>query len=58
MVDKILATLSLAMLVAFMMVVAVYVNEPNLWIVIIVVLIMAAYDFWRGLRRDRNGPAG
>jgi len=58
MLDKILATLSLAMLVAFMMVIAVYVNEPNLWVVIVVVLIMAAYDFRRGLRRDRNGPAG
>jgi Flp pilus assembly protein TadB len=54
MLDRILAILSISMLVAFMLVVAVYVNEPDLWIVIIIVLTMAVFDFWSGLRRKRN----
>lgn len=52
MLDKFLATLSILSLVAFMGVVAVYVNEPDLWIIIIVVLIMAIYDFFLQIRRE------
>lgn len=52
MLDKFLATLSILSLVAFLAVVAVYVNEPDLWIIIIVVLIMGIYDFYREIRRE------
>ena len=50
MVDKVLAAASILILVAFMSVVTVYVNEPDLWIVVIIVLAMGAYDFWRSFR--------
>ncbi len=51
MLDKILATISILSLVAFMGVVAVFVNEPDLWIIIIVVLLMGVYDFYREISR-------
>ncbi len=54
MLDKFLATLSILSLVAFMGVVAVYVNEPDLWIIIIIVLIMGIYDFFREIRRENQ----
>lgn len=46
MLDKILATISLLALISFMGIVVVYVKELDLTIVIVVVLIMATYDFW------------
>ena len=54
MLDRVFAVLSLLALVGFMGIVTWFVNEPDLWIVVIVVLAMAAYDFWRTLTR-RNG---
>ena len=55
MVDKIVALASLAALVAFMGVVVWFVNEPDLWIVVLIVLVMASYDFWISLRKSNNG---
>ena len=56
--DRILAVLSIVGLIAFMGVVTVFVNEIDLWIVVVLVLLMAAYDFWRTLRSQGDGPPG
>ncbi len=58
MLDKVLATVSIVMLIGFMLIVTVFVNEPDLWIIVVVVLVMAVYDFVRGLRQNSKGPAG
>ncbi len=55
MADKIVALASLVGLIAFMGVVVWFVNEPDLWIVVILVLVMASYDFWITLRKSDNG---
>ncbi len=52
MLDKLLATISMLSLVVFMGVVTVFVNEPDLWIIVIVVLIMGIYDFFREIRSE------
>ena len=54
MVDKLLAAIAMATLVAFVMIVAVYVNEPELWIVTILVLAMAIYDFVQSFRQNKG----
>ena len=53
--DRVLAVLSILLLVGFMGIVTWFVNEPDLWIVVLLVLGMASYDFWRTLR-PRNRP--
>ena len=61
MADRILLIVSLAMLFAFMGVVATFVDEPDLWMVIILGLGLAVYDFWttvRAAKRPGNGGAG
>ena len=45
MLDKALAALSIACLVAFVSVLIVYIGEVDLVVVSVVVLVMAAYDF-------------
>jgi len=50
MTDKILALLSFALLAAFMGIVAVFVNVPNLWGVVLLVLGLALYDSWSTVR--------
>ncbi|MDJ0738356.1 MAG: hypothetical protein QNJ91_01485 [Gammaproteobacteria bacterium] len=50
MTDKIMAVLALATLVAFLGVVAWFVPEIDLIVVITFVLLLAAYDFWKSLR--------
>lgn len=54
MLDKILATISLAMLIAFMGTVIGFVKEINLTVVVVIVLAMAVYDFWRTLKRGHG----
>ena len=54
MVDKLLAAIAMATLVAFVMIVTVYVNEPELWIVTIMVLAMGIHDFVQSFRQ-KNG---
>jgi hypothetical protein len=56
--DKVLAVLSLGGLIAFMAIVIYYIAEPDLTIVSVVVLSMAAYDFYRLNTADRPKPPG
>lgn len=58
MIDKIIAITSLLMLIGFMSIVASYINEPDLWVVVVIVLVMAVYDFWRTFRSNGNKRAG
>lgn len=50
MLDKILAIFFMALLIAFMGIVLVYINELALWIIVCIVLVMGAYDFYVDLR--------
>lgn len=50
MVDKVLAVFFMVLLVVFMGVVLVFINEPALWIIVCGVLIMGVYDFYIELR--------
>jgi hypothetical protein len=50
MFDRILAILSIALLIGFMAIVVWYVGRMNLTAVVVLVLAMAIYDFWRELR--------
>lgn len=50
MLDKVFALASIAMLAGFLAIVVTYVNEPDLWVVVVVVVVMAAFDFWRSFR--------
>ena len=54
MLDRALAIISILALVAFMGIVTWFVNEPDLWIVVLIVLAMASYDFWRDLRPGKR----
>jgi len=54
MTDKILAFLSMLLLAAFLSIVVIYVNEPDLWIVVVVVLLMGIYDFVKSCRAKRS----
>ena len=56
MLDKVLASLSLLALILFLSVVVRFVAEPALWVVILIVVSMATYDFWRAV--FRKGPNG
>jgi hypothetical protein len=58
MIDKFLAFFSMAMLVAFILIVAVSVNEIDLWIVVLVVLAMGIFDFVSETRASHNGSNG
>jgi hypothetical protein len=55
MLDKVLATIALAALIAFVSVLITYIDEIDLTIVSVVVLIMAAYDFFL-LNRSQPKP--
>ena len=52
MIQRILAILTVSLLVAFMGVLAAFVNRPNLWIVVILGLGFAIYDFWTTARGE------
>ncbi len=56
MVDKILAAIWMVALISFMMVVTGYVNEPDLWIIVVVVLILGIIDFVKELREMKDKP--
>ncbi len=55
MTDKIMAFLALATMIVFLGVVAWFVPEIDLIIVIAFVSLLALYDFWQQLRRNGNG---
>ncbi len=50
MLDRIFAAIGMLGVVAFMGVVAVFVMEPDLWIVSIIVLSIGIVYFWRDLK--------
>ena len=50
MLDKIVAGLSLLGLILFLGIVISFVTEPDLWVVILVVVYIAIYFIWRELR--------
>jgi hypothetical protein len=54
--DKVLSVFSLGCLIAFMAIVVYYIAEPDLTIVTVVVLLMAAYDFYRLNTSDKPRP--
>lgn len=55
MADKIIAPLALLLLIAFLVVLAAYIDEVDLWVVIIFVSGLAIVDFWQALRNPENG---
>ena len=55
MIDKIMAILGLASLIAFLAVVAWFVPDIDLIVVIVVVSLLAIYDFWRTFHERGNG---
>ncbi len=54
MLDKFLAVISMATFVSFLGVVAVFVNEPDLWAVLVIVVMMGIYDFFLTARGDNR----
>jgi fatty acid desaturase len=50
--DKILATLAIAVLLGFIGILLWFVAKPNLIIITVLVLCLAVYDFWRQMYRD------
>jgi len=54
MLDKFLGVFSLALLIGFMGIVVWYIGRPNLTIIVILVLVMAVYDFWRELWKSNK----
>lgn len=54
MVDRILAIFALVLFIGFVATLAVYINRLNLWVVVIIVMAMAAFDFFQTLRNS-NG---
>jgi len=55
MADKIIATFAILLFVVFVVFLAYYINEIDLWIVIGLVAVLAVYDFWESLRHPENG---
>ena len=54
MVDKIVAPLAILLFLAFVAFLAVYVNEIDLWVVVVAVSAMGVLDFWLELRGRNN----
>ena len=57
MTDKIMAFLALATMIVFLGVVAWFVPDIDLILVIAFVSLLAIYDFWRSLREKGNGSS-
>ena len=55
MIDKIMAIMGLATLIAFLGVVVAFVPELDLIVVVVFVSALAIYDFWSALRAQGNG---
>ena len=52
--DKLLAALSMLLFVAFLGILVWWVKEPDLIIVVVVVTVMALYDFWLGAGHGKS----
>ncbi|WP_260291587.1 hypothetical protein [Sedimenticola hydrogenitrophicus] len=58
MLDKIMAIIALTTMITFLAVVAWFVPDIDLIIVISLVSLLAIYDFWRTLREKGNNSNG
>lgn len=58
MLDRIFAAAGMLGLVAFMGIVAVYVMEPDLWLVVLAGVSIAVFFVWRDAAAADNGPGG
>lgn len=58
MLDRIFAAAGMLGLVAFMGIVAVYVMEPDLWLVVLAGVSIAVFFVWRDAAAAGNGPGG
>ena len=58
MLDKIFATIGMLGVIAFMGVVTVFVMEPDLWIVTIVILSVGVLFLWRDLKAGPSHVEG
>ncbi len=58
MVDKVLASIWILAFVGFMMVVTNFVDEFDLWIIVILVLILAIIDFVKEIRESDQKSKG
>jgi len=56
MTNKIMAIVALATMISFLAVVAVFVPDIDLILVIVLVSLLASYDFWDSLRGKGTGP--
>lgn len=56
MTDKIMAVIALATMIAFLAVVAFFVPDIDLILVIVFVSSLAIYDFWQFFRKPDDGP--
>ena len=54
MIDRILALVSFLSLVFFLAILVYYIREPDLTVVVVIGIVMAAYDFWRELAKSRD----
>lgn len=54
MTDKIMAFLALATVVAFLVLVAVYVPDIDLIIIVALISCMVIYDFWSSFRNKKD----
>ena len=55
MMDRTLGLLALSTLIGFMLILMWFVPDVELAIVIVVVAVLAGYDFWISLFKRRNG---
>lgn len=56
MTDKIMAILALGMMIGFLSTVVVFVPDVDLIVVIVLVSVLAIYDFWDTLRNKTSNP--
>ena len=58
MADKIIAPIALALFLVFVAFLAIYINEIDLWIVLVLVCALATYDFLQALRSGNGHSQG
>lgn len=54
MLDKVLGFVSICLLTAFLGVVIWFIAEPALTTIVVLVILLAIYDFWRELSRAKE----
>ena len=52
--DKLLAIISMAMVIGFLGILVWWVREVDLIIVVLLVIVLAIYDFWKGAGHDKT----